>query len=562
MMPEDVALLGILEALAPYPRLDDRTWSQVLARFARPEGGFYSKRQLIAALRKHGPARGWDEAEWLEKLRARPVRTQSGVAPVTVLTKPFPCPGRCVFCPNDVRMPKSYLSLEPGAQRAARHRFDPFGQVWSRLSALRQNGHAIDKIELIVLGGTWSSYPEPYQRWFVKRCLDALNTFDFEAVTPAPDARTPSYAWDGEGSYNLVVGAQLRRALGALSADWEDASWEDLIAAQTINEAARCRLVGMSLETRPDHVDAAECLRLRRLGATKVQIGIQGSDDRILALNQRGHDAEASRQAVTALKAAGFKVQGHWMANLLGATPESDATDFGRLFEDQALRPDELKLYPCSLIETAELMDFYRRGEWRPYSEEELFGLLLACLPQVPRWCRLTRVIRDIPSHDIVVGNKSSHLRDRAEEALLARGTPVLEIRAREVRQGQAESLQLKETRYQNRSGTEIFLELVTSEDRLAGFLRLHLPQVAGPAELAQSAVIREVHVYGRALALGARGQATQHRGLGGRLMEAAAARARQEGWRRLSVISAIGTRPWYRTLGFEDGTLYQHRSI
>jgi len=549
---------------------------RILREHPRDGRGFFSRSQIIAGFRAFAEEEsfGLSEHAFLRRVQLRPVRTQSGVTPLTVLTKPFPCPGHCVFCPNDVRMPKSYLADEPGAQRAANSHFDPYLQTWNRLDAYRAIGHPVEKIELIVLGGTWSAHPEAYQIWFTRRCFDALSDFgagiDGRA---AVQTRILDFgrADDPAGrGYNETVTSHLRERLdGRLLDVGERSDWAGLEEAHRRNETARCRCVGFVVETRPDHVTWSEVMRIRRLGCTKVQIGFQSLSDRILAVNRRGHDVAATREAMRLLRGAGFKIHAHWMPNLLGATPASDLADFDRVFGDEAFRPDELKIYPCSLIETAELMDHHRRGEWRPYEHAELLEVVVGALARVPRYCRVTRVIRDISSDDIVVGNKLTNFRQIAEAELARRGQRCVDIRAREIRRDPIDAavLSLRETRFATSVGEEVFLEFVTPADRIVGFTRLTLPDRAKrsdcPSEIADSAMIREVHVYGASLELGrAAGGRAQHRGVGGSLVEAAVERARAAGFADLAVISAIGTRPWYRRLGFEDGELYQHRSI
>jgi elongator complex protein 3 len=573
--PRADELAAILDEIVRTPLLDARALDRILRRHPKDGRGFYRKREILAAFRAQPGRWPLDEPALAERLRTCPTRTLSGVTPVTVLTKPFPCPGRCVFCPSDVRMPKSYLSAEPGCQRAAANRFDPYLQTWNRLRAYREMGHATDKAELIVLGGTWSFYPEAYQLWFLTRCLEALNDFGAgrdhrAAVGSAGGHLTQIEAGAAGRSYNGSVAAHLRRnQAGALLADAERGSWEALFRAQRDNEAAGARQVGLSLETRPDCVTREEVLRLRRLGATKVQLGIQSLDDQVLAASRRGHDVAASRRAMGLLRAAGFKLQVHWMANLPGATPEGDRRDFGRLFSDPALCPDELKIYPCSLVETAELVEHYERGDWRPYSQSELVELLADCLESVPPWCRVSRVIRDIPSPDILVGNQRTNLREAVEERVGRRGGQLREIRSREVRGRPvcAESLVLREQRYQGGGGQECFLGLETGDGSLAGFLRLALPERYDepPRALAGCAVIRELHVYGGSLSLGSRRQgAAQHQGAGGRLVLRAAQLAGEAGYRRLAVISAVGTRAYYRGQGFRlpEGALYPMREL
>ena len=458
----------------------------------------------------------------LDKLRLVPVRTLSGVAPLAVLTGPYPCPGECIFCPEVAGFPKSYLPDEPGAQRAARSRFDPYKQTALRLHAFESVGHATDKIELLILGATWSAYPHKYQEWFIQRCLDALNGTDSASLADA----------------------------------------------QKTNETAEHRNVGLVIETRPDNVTMAEVQRLRWLGVTKVQLGAQSLDDTILAQNKRGHDVDTTRRAVRRLRLAGFKLHLHWMPNLLGATPESDRADFRRLWDDPALRPDEIKIYPCSLIQGTELYSNWQRGEYHPYTDEELIELLIECKTIVPPYCRINRVIRDIPAHYIAAGSTTSHLRVVAQREMKRRGLECNCIRCREVRSEKVDTgaLRLEMITYPTDATVEHFLSYVTPRGKLAGFLRLSLPSPNAPHdeildELRGAAVIREVHVYGPALEIGtaSRGEA-QHAGLGTRLIEQAMGLARDAGYKRIAVISAIGTREYYRKLGFELGELYMAR--
>lgn len=578
---ELLAILGELQALIGDVTDDDtralstRALHAILRKHPRDGRGFFSRSELIAGLRAFGADAGLtlDEEALVQRLRMRPVRTQSGVTPVTVFTKPFPCPGQCIFCPNDVRMPKSYLSREPGCQRAQSNGFDPYLQTYNRLRAFRAIGHPLDKVEIIVLGGTFSHYPQSYQRWFVTRCFEAMNDLGADvdrreaAGTAAVDHGVLPARVDGrapQASYNhqLTRFLKSRHGAGLLDAA-ESASWQQLERAQRDNERAGCRNVGFVVETRPDCVDEAEVLRLRRLGCTKVQIGFQSLSDRILALNQRGHDLATTRRAMALLRAAGFKVHAHWMPNLLGATPEGDCEDYRRMFADPDFRPDELKVYPCSLIESAELMQHYEAGDYRPYARDELLQVLSFVLEHTPRYCRLSRVVRDISSDDIVTGNRLSNFRELAERELAERGVRGVDVRAREVKHEQvdAAALTLRTTHYASGLGEERFIELVDGRDRLAGFLRLSLPaQRVFVDEVASSAMIRELHVYGAALGLGHRdGKRAQHRGLGARLLAEAQAQARAAGYAQLAVISAVGTRQYYRRQGFRDGVLYQH---
>lgn len=590
-------LLTILRQVVAQPDLSRRALDQLLREYPKGRDGTYSRDELIAAYRAFA---GADlpalDGIVIERLRRKPVRTSSGVTPVTVLTKPFPCPGECIFCPNDIRMPKSYLSDEPGAQRAEQNSFDPYLQTYTRLQSYHNTGHPTEKLEVIILGGTWSFYPETYQIWFVKRIFDAMHDFGKgqdgragveHALRSAsqlhPERNDIQATIDGRNivqRYNVVVqtvykdemyrSRDLAEAIGrgdhARSPVDEYATWEELEAAHLENESALCRCVGLVIETRPDHISVEEVLRVRRLGCTKVQIGFQSLNDTVLRMNKRGHTVAATRRAVKLLRQAGFKIHAHWMPNLYGSSPVEDIADYQRMFADPDFRPDELKVYPCSLIESAELMQRYQDASWKPYTYDELLTVLSACFRQTPEYCRLTRVIRDIPSTDIVVGNQMTNFRQVVEEELAKHGERSPDIRAREVRfrSVAATDLSLDELHYETSCSDEVFLQYITPDRSIAGFLRLSLPKEAPITdELAGAAMIREVHVYGQSVEIGeaSTGRA-QHTGLGTQLIERAAEIVRERGYQRLAVISAIGTREYYRKRGFADGVLYQVRGL
>ncbi|MBL8098793.1 MAG: tRNA uridine(34) 5-carboxymethylaminomethyl modification radical SAM/GNAT enzyme Elp3 [Anaerolineales bacterium] len=509
----------------------------VLRRNPLQDGGYLNKAALVAAYNEM-VASGTIEPDvaLLERIRMKPMRTLSGVTTVTVLTKPYPCPGKCIFCPTDVRMPKSYLPDEPGAMRALEHQFDPYTQVASRIQALKNLGHPTDKIELLILGGTWSSYRRDYQEWFVKRCFDAMNEINEEQYKLEPQ----------EKSNNPDV---------------------ELKKAQAINETSNHRNVGLVIETRPDEINPDEIKWLRHLGVTKVQLGAQSFDDHILDINKRGHDVESTRQAVALLRAASFKIVLHWMPNLLGATPQSDREDFAKLWNDFC--PDEIKIYPNQLLANAELYEYWQRGEFHPYTTDDLVELLVNIKPTIPRYCRVNRVIRDIPGNNVVEGNTRTSLRQDIQTEMKKRGTKCQCIRCREVKNKTVElsSLTLHDEIYSAGKAEEHFISFITTEDGLAGFIRLSLPSKESPetglSDLNGAALIREVHVYGQSLAVGAeKTGAAQHVGLGTRLLEEAEKIAKQNGFEKLAVISAVGTRGYYIDRGFERGEYYLVKNI
>ncbi|MBK7317415.1 tRNA uridine(34) 5-carboxymethylaminomethyl modification radical SAM/GNAT enzyme Elp3 [Candidatus Villigracilis affinis] len=509
----------------------------LLRRHPLEGGGYLNKAALVAAYNEMVAAGTIEpDGALLERIRMKPMRTLSGVTTVTVLTKPYPCPGKCIFCPTDVRMPKSYLPDEPGAMRALEHAFDPFTQVESRIRALTNLGHPTDKIELLILGGTWSSYRRDYQEWFVKRCFDAMNNIneDKYKIEPKEKASNPDV---------------------------------ELAKAQAINESSLHRNVGLVIETRPDEINPDEIQWLRHLGVTKVQMGAQSFDDHVLEINKRGHDVECTREATALLRAAGFKIVLHWMPNLLGATPQSDREDFARMWEDFC--PDEIKIYPNQLLANAELYEYWQRGEFHPYTTDDLVDLIADIKPTIPRYCRVNRVIRDIPGNNVVEGNTRTSLRQDVQAEMKVRGTRCQCIRCREVKGKVVElsSLQLHDFAYQAGKAEEHFVSFNTSDDGLAGFIRLSLPSNESPetsmTDLDGAALIREVHVYGQSLAVGAeKTGAAQHVGLGTRLLEEAESIARANGFGQLAVISAVGTRQYYLDRGFERGEYYLVKKI
>lgn len=572
--------------------------NSLIKRFPKKTGGVFAKDELIIAYRALAGSQGLKplQPEVLQKLQMKPVRTISGVTPVTVLTKPFPCPGTCIFCPNDIRMPKSYLADEPGAQRAERNYFDPYLQTYNRLQAFQNIGHQLDKVEIIILGGTWSYYPEPYQIWFIKECFRALNDFgviddrvrieteyqrmseryeEMQRYAPTNDPTANHQALhtreiQGENiqkTYNQTI-SELYVAPERLAGfhEYQSATWGELFFEQKRNETSSYRNVGLVIETRPDNISEAEVIRIRKLGCTKTQIGFQSLNDEVLTKNKRGHDVAATRRAVRLLRQAGFKIHAHWMANLYGSSVQLDKVDYDQLFNDQDFKPDELKIYPCSLIGSAELMQYHQKGLWKPYTYEELLEVLTYCLDHTPQYCRLTRVIRDIPSTDIVEGNKLTNFRQIAENKLATAGRRSQDIRAREVRQQKITEgeLHLDIVPYSTSVSEELFLQYVTADNKIAGFLRLSLP--TSPSfitELQDSALIREIHVYGQVVGLGQKGAGqAQHVGLGTKLIAKARALAEEKDYQKLAVISAIGTREYYRKRGFVDGELYQFLNV
>ena len=628
---EDI-ILNILAALRRGETVDDAALVKLIhaeAKRTHSSKRALAKRRLLPfyqRVKREEPQRwaGWGvtpelEERLLKALRMKPRRSASGVATITVITKPWPCGSDCRYCPSDIRMPKSYLHDEPACARAEQNCFDPYLQVSTRLTALTQMGHATDKIELIVLGGTWSDYPESYQIWFVSELFRALNDDAVAGVaanpllaepgqdkgavlasaTDVPERAVRRRAWYrscGIASDDEVLDAAARdlqrevtagsmgynqavRRLYGESPAWrragerQVAALDELERLQRANETARHRVVGLVIETRPDAITPRSLALIRRLGTTKVQMGVQSTCQRILDANDRGIRVERIEHSFALLRAFGFKIHAHAMVNLLGATPAGDKEDFRTLVGAPALQPDEIKLYPCALIDSAHLTADFESGSWRSYGHDELIDVLAADVLATPAYCRLSRMIRDFSSTAIVAGNKKPNLRQMVERRLSA---PELAPRVREIRFREigthgvdVDALRLDIVPYETSNTSERFLQWVTPDGHIAGFLRLSLPHRVYVEEHAAElpvapgeVMIREVHVYGMATRVGADGRAAQHLGLGRKLVERACSLAQDAGFERVNVISAVGTREYYRHLGFSDHGLYQQKEL
>ncbi|MEG0072191.1 MAG: tRNA uridine(34) 5-carboxymethylaminomethyl modification radical SAM/GNAT enzyme Elp3 [Raoultibacter sp.] len=601
----ETILLEILKALREADAVDDACLERIIRKNNKnitENDHHHSKKKLMPyylEVKKSDPERWarWNIDETLEKrllqmLQVKPRRTASGVATITVLTKPWKCSSNCLYCPNDVLMPKSYLSDEPACQRAQRNFFDPYLQVAVRLRTLTQMGHTTDKVEVIVLGGTWSDYPPSYQRWFISELFRALNEGD-DSERSVEERRAfyeeKGFSDNKEDLRESVKEEQLEVDRGALTynqawsrlyehsdrhqsvAAQQGADFDAVDAQQILNENAKHRVVGLVIETRPDTISCDSLVLLRRLGCTKIQMGIQSLDSRILAMNDRNVNPEKIRAAFELTRLFGFKIHVHFMVNLYGSSCEADKRDYVRLVTESSYLPDEVKLYPCALVRGTKLCEHYAQGTWRPYSEEELIDVLAADTLATPPYVRISRMIRDISAHDIMVGNKKVNLRQLVEREIEKGNGNVEEMRYREISTHDAdvENLALETIHYETTVSDEYFLQWVTPKNEIAGFLRLSLPKVAyvekcsyplpiGPHE----AMIREIHVYGKVAGLHKTGKGAQHLGLGKHLFQAATDLAKEQGYHAMNVISSVGTREYYRGLGFKDNGLYQQIAL
>lgn len=539
------------------------------------------------------------EERFIRSVRMKPRRTASGVATITVITRPNTCSSNCIYCPCDLRMPKSYLANEPACQRAELTFFDPYVQVAARLQALHQMGHSTDKVELIVLGGTWSDYPESYQYWFIKELFRALNEWpnsphhikerlnwytsfglqNSEEALSSFVAEQQAAVFDDTATYNQAFHKLYDTSQPHQSA-WSQmqSTYDQLVEQQHVNETAAARVVGLVIETRPDTITPDNLHMFRQLGCTKIQIGIQSTRQEILDANQRQMSVAQIKRAFSLIRLYGFKIHSHLMVNLLGATPEADKQDFKTFVTDPGFLPDEIKLYPCALVSGTQLVHKYREGAWQPYTKDELVDVLVQDVLATPPYVRISRMIRDISATDILVGNKHTNLRQMVEQELAAEDVAnrVQEIRFREINQQQvrAAELTLQDFTYTTAVSDEHFLQWVTADNKIAGFCRLSLPHwdklTAGACDVTANellvqpgqAMIRELHVYGQALSLGSEGMSAQHQGLGQKLLAKASSIAAEAGYTSLNVISSIGTRAYYRAQGFTDAGLYQQKAL
>ncbi|ELZ62164.1 MULTISPECIES: tRNA uridine(34) 5-carboxymethylaminomethyl modification radical SAM/GNAT enzyme Elp3 [Halorubrum] len=505
----------------------------------------------------HAPAEHRDDV--IEVVQRKPVRTASGVSPVAIMTSPKLCPhGKCLYCPggpaSEFSSAQSYTGHEPAAARGEQNDYDPYGQVTLRLEQLRKIGHPVDKVELILMGGTMTARSHDYQEWFVKRALQAMNDYDLDAE-PEP-AEGESFAPAPE--------------------ETEFEYLEDVIAE---NETNAIRNIGTTFETKPDWCDPEQIDRMLDLGGTKVEVGVQTTYERINREMHRGHGNEASRNANRRLRDAAFKVGFHMMPGQPGMTREMCIEDFRQLFENPDWRPDYLKIYPTLVVEGTRVYDRWRREDFDPLTSEEAADVVAEVMDLIPKYTRLQRVQRDIPADFIDAGVQKSNLRQLAAQRAEEKGIVQRDIRAREVGHNDADpdpdDVELSVTTYEAGGGTEHFVAFEDPvRDLLVGFCRLRFPSFApdqpgAPGtegdpirpELEDAALVRELHVYGTEVGIGGDGD-WQHQGYGTRLLERAEELAREAGYRKIAVISGIGAREYYREkLGYrQDGPYVSKR--
>jgi elongator complex protein 3 len=447
----------------------------------------------------------------------KPTRTISGVAPLAVMVPPRKCPhGACIYCPTFSNSPQSYTPESPAVLRALSTNYDPQKQIESRLKSLEIMHHPTDKIELIIMGGTFLAFPKKFQFDFIKKCYDALN---------------------GCKSRNLEH-------------------------AKKINETAQHRCVALCIETRPDYCSDSQIKDILSWGATRVEIGVQIVDDKIYKLVNRGHTVQDVVSATERLKRAGFKIGYHLMPGIPGSSPKKDLQMYKKVFSNSKFKPDQVKIYPCQVIKGSALEKWFYDRKFVPYDDKTTQELVIKMLKSTPRYVRVMRIMREIPKSFLVAGVLKIDLRKEIEDYIRKNKIKIKEIRFREIGFALRDSreintdLKIKKTNYSASNGKEIFLEGVNKDDLLFGLLRLRIEN--------KEAMVRELHVYGPALNLGEEGKLSQHKGLGKKLMIEAEKIAKKSHCKKIKVISGVGVREYYRNLGYEldkDG-IYMEKNI
>lgn len=489
--------------------------------------------QLVAQ-KKIKPSKAFEKI-----LLSRAIRTQSGVAVVAVLTKSYPCPGKCIYCPSEKDMPKSYLSNEPAVMRAIDSQFDPYLQVQNRLRSLEINGHSTDKIELIVMGGTFSYLPKDYQKKFITECFIAANDYPKRS------------------SKNNKQGTKISKTQ---TAD------EKLLFQQKRNEQAKHRIIGLTLETRPDYINEEEIRNFRNLGCTRVELGVQSIFDDVLGLNKRGHLAGETIKATKMLKEAGFKINYHMMPGLPGSTSKRDFEMFKALFKGPYFQPDMLKIYPTVVLKDSVLYNMWKKGQYKPLDDKTFEKLVLKIKNEViTPYVRIARLVRDVPTPSIIAGPIVSNLRQ-----IIAHKSHCPCIRCREVREEYEikEEIILDRIDYSASDGKEVFLQYVSPDKKkLFALLRLRISNDSHShflPVLKNAALIREVHTYGKLAKIDTKDKTSpQHIGLGKKLLIEAERIAKEEfGLNKIVVISGVGVRGYYRKNGYRLQETYMSKNL
>jgi elongator complex protein 3 len=506
--------------------IDEPTKGQIKEEI-RKTCGKYSLDRMPKSHEILSMVKGDDFSKLRKVLLKKPIKTGSGVAVIALMPKPFACPhGRCTYCPGGIEFnsPNSYTGKEPSTLNAIENEYDPKLQITTKIDKLIAYGHDPSKMELVIVGGTFLFMPRDYQENFIKSCYDALNGID---------------------SKNLQE-------------------------AKSNNEHAKIRNVGFTIETKPDYCKKEHVDWMLNYGVTRIEIGVQSLQERVYKIVNRGHSYSDVTESFQISKDAGYKIVAHMMPGLPTVTPAEDISDFKKLFDDPQLRPDMLKIYPSLVLENTPMYDDYKQGKYSPYSDEDLINVLTEMKKNVPKWVRIMRVMREIGPDEIIAGPKSGNLRQIVHQNLAKQGISCKCIRCREAgltkKNFDEQTLKLNRINYESSGGDETFLSYEDPDESIYGFLRLRNPSIhAHRKEVGtDSCIVRELHVYGKSLRVGEKGEKEiQHSGLGKNLMKEAEKISREEfDAKRLLVISAVGTREYYQKLGYSLYGPYMSKSL
>lgn len=503
-----------------------------IRRFLRDKKmtGFFPSFWMINFIYWRHFSKKLDPPEFMKHLIKTAVRSQSGVVPLSVFTSPLnSCPFNCIYCTTQENAPKSYFTDEAAVRRAIRNDYDPYTQTLGRLIQFFLSGHPIDKIDMIVQGGTFSFYDDGYREGFVSAIFQALNV----------DVK------------KLIV-----------DGFYPDFKPQSLNVGKDMNETAKSRCVGLTIETRPDYINEKEILFLRYLGVTRVEIGVQSTNNEVLKIVNRGHTTKEVIAASYLLKEAGFKITYHLMPGLPGSDLKKDLASLKEVFTSPDYLPDAIKLYPTQLVKDSGLMDLYNAGKFKPMTEQELLDLILIFKRDiVPPWVRIQRNVRDLTEEDQEIVSFPSNFRQNMFAYLEKHKVKCPCIRCREIKNnkiiGNENNFLYSIIKYQSSNGKEYFIQCLDEGEQLLGFVRLRISEHFLKdkdffiKEIERAALIRELHVYGKQIALGLFGK-VQHLGIGKKLMNMAEVIAKENGAKKIAVISGVGVREYYKKLSYE----------
>lgn len=498
-------------------------------------------------------------------LVAKPTRTISGVAVVAVMSYPFSCKhGKCLMCPGGPAsvfgdIPQSYTGKEPATMRAIRNKFDAYLQVMNRLEHYVVQGHNPEKVELIIMGGTFPSFSKRYQDKFVMSCFKAMNDFSelfykknrFDFLAFKRFFELPGDV--GNPDRTKSIHSRLRKLKGSSSLEKE----------QKRNENSHIKCIGLTLETRPDYAKLKHANEMLRLGCTRVELGVQSVYEEALTGIQRGHTVKDTVESISILKDLGFKINAHYMLGLPGISKKKDLEGLKELFANPDFKPDMLKLYPCMVVEGTELFKLWKKGKFKPLSTNEAAEMIAEAKRFIPEYVRIMRVQRDIPTYMTAAGVDRTNLRQYVDQIIKKKGIKCKCIRCREI--GRADKIgkpKIEVMHYNASDGNEFFISAEDKYDNLFGFCRLRFPSDSLRKEITEdSALIRELHVYGTAVSIGKKGE-VQHRGIGKVLLKKAEDIAKRYYKKKMVVISGIGVRGYYRKLGYRKQGVYMVKNI